>query len=299
MKKTEQSIYTFKVIAQSFGLLKCREIMSAWVGEKVSRIASNQSDLKKTIELIRKLNLYYHVNTNLIFTKRDIGKGGWSNKFDDRHNPSLDKGEYLIYIANSKKDLKIALKADLDNNEKDFGEGLGIPECCINFYLSNKEKAFSKQNDYVTLVASNTRGLHSFNYWNNYVSQYFGYSFLSFFPCSFNCKEAVKQSKRSYEMMFSLLPEEAEKILYFQKQPILYTEYRGIYLFEGAISNNTQTLIDNCIIHSTMKSTSKTLKFIQNTKEIKILDKSKIHFTSKKDKTRVVDNKDWVMCSFI
>jgi len=296
---SKDEIRVLKSIAGSLGLLKCREILSAWAGEKVSRIASNSAQLKMTRQFLDELGLHYYISPNLIFAKRDIGKGGWSNKFDERKNLAPEKGDHLIYISNSLKKLNSAVKADLNDDEGEFGIDLGIPECCISFYLNNQDKAFKKQNDFVPLVAQNTNGLHSFNFWNNYISQYFDYSFLSFFPCSFNCKEASKKAQRSYNLMHSVLSDEANQILHFQKQPILYSEYRGVFLFDGAEQAENRIDLEKCVIHSTLKKNSKTLDFIRSVKTITVHSKEKIQFTLSNGKDKIIKNPDWVMGTFI
>jgi len=289
----------FESVVRSLGVLKCREILSAWAGEKVSRIASNSFQLEITCQFLGELGLFYHISPNLIFAKRDIGKGGLSNKFDDRENIPPEKGDYLIYISKSRKKLNLAVKADNNDDEGEFGTNLGIPECCIKFYLDNQERAFKKQNDFVPLVAENTKSLHSFNFWNNYISQYFDYSLLSFFPCSFNCKEASKKAQESYSLMHSILPDIADQILYFQKQPILYTEYRGVFLFEGAKHENNKVDMEKCTIHSTLGKNSKTLDFIKSIKTINILNKKKIQFSLNNKTDKIIDSEDWVMGTFI
>jgi hypothetical protein len=299
MPKLKDNKMVFALLVDVVGLLQCREIISAWAGLKVARIGVKSSKLKSTFYFLAKLNLFYHEVPELVYLKRDIGKGGWSNKFDERQNLSLDKGDHIIYIANSEKVLKKAVNADHNGDEGEFGSNLGIPQCCIDFYLANQEKAYQKQNDFVTLVVKNTEALHSFNFWNNYISQYFGYSLLSFFPCSFQCNNAAHMAQNTYELMLSILPELTLKIVHFQKQPILYTEYRGIYLFEGAESIKGKTLVKNCTIHSTLNQKSKTHLLISKTKEIEVLEKEKMNLVSNFGDEKIIKSSDWAMCTFV
>jgi hypothetical protein len=289
----------FRKLIELAGLLQCREILSAWDGMKVARIAVKPALLNQTLQCLNQLELAFHVLPDLIFAKRDIGKGGWSNKYDERENLPASKGDYAVYVSTSQKNLTQAVNADLHGDEGEFGVNLGIPSCCVDFYLHNQDAAYQKQNDFVPLVAANTKGLHSFNFWNNYVSQYFGYSFLSFFPCSFTCEHAARMSQNTYDLMHSILPDEADAIVHFQKQPILYTEYRGIYLFEGAKFENEKTTIKNCMLHSTLNLNTKSHQFISKVREIKVLGKEELQFTSENKTIQLVKNKDWAMCTFI
>jgi hypothetical protein len=294
--KTDRSL--FEALVSIVGLLQCREIMSAWAGLKVARIGIKTSDLKRTLKVLDELKLNYHIIPELVYLKRDIGKGGWSNKFDESKNIPSHKGDQIIYVGKTKKELKNAFKADLFGDEGEFGINLGIPQCCVDFYLRNQEKAYQKQNDFVPLVLNNTKELHSFNYWNNYVSQYFGYSLLSFFPCSFNCDKAAIMAQNTYELMSTILPDQAEKIIHFQKQPILYSEYRGIYMFEGCKTIENKIFITNCILHSTLTPKSKTHLFVSDLRIIEVLGKNKLKFTSFSNQESFINSSNWAMCTF-
>jgi hypothetical protein len=106
-------------------------------------------------------------------------------------------------------------------------------------------------------------------------------------------------AQNTYDMMHSILPLAADEIIHFQKQPILYTEYRGIYLFEGATFKNEKTVIKDCILHSTLNMNTKTHKFITKAREIKILEKGEIQFIQDDKSIQLIKSKDWVMCTFI
>lgn len=286
-------------LIQILGLVQCREVISAWAGQKVARIGVSSSRLKETLQLLDELRLTYQLLPELVFAKRDIGKGGWSNKFHEDKNLPSYKGDHLIYFGKSADEVSRSMKADFYGDEGEFGNKLGIPSCCVDFYLTQQEKAFEKQNDFVPLVFANTPVLHSFNFWNNYVSQYFGYALLSFFPCSFNCQHAANFAQNTFDLIHPILPEQSEKILHFQKQPILYTEYRGIYLFEGAKSFAGKTFVQDCVIHSTLNQFSRTHRKISQTKEIEVLGKEKLSLTSQLGDFIEINSSNWAMCTFV
>jgi|694.fasta_scaffold32847_8 hypothetical protein len=289
----------FRELIGLAGLLQCREILSAWAGMKVARIAVKPPLLNQTIACLNQLELVVHILPDLIFAKRDIGKGGWSNKYDERPGLHASKGDYAVFVSTSNKKLTQAVNADIHGDEGEFGAKLGIPSCCVDFYLTNQAVAYQKQNDFVPMVAANTEGLYAFNFWNNYVSQYFGYSYLSFFPCSFNCEHAALMAQTTHDLMHSLLPSEADEIVHFQKQPILYTEYRGIYLFEGAKFEHEKTTIKDSMLHSTLNPNKKSHQFVSRSREIRVLAKGELQFTMEDKAVQLVKNRDWVMCTFI
>lgn len=291
-----KSIFTDMV--DQFGLLQTREIMSAWSGLKVARIGLKTKKLPYLKESLAKLNLHCQIVTEPVFIRRDVGKGGWSNKFEDREWVTRKNGDYLVYISNDIKSLQKAFRSELEGEEEEFGEKLGIPACCIDFYSKNLDLAYEKQNDFVPLVLKNTKELHSFNFWNNYVAQYFGYSLLSFFPCSFNCEHSATFAQNTFDLINSILPLEASQIIHYQKQPILYTEYRGIYLFEGANCCEDTVYLEDSILHATVKSNSKSLEKILNLNSITIKSKSKLSFVDNIGSKTIVNNENIAFCTF-
>ena len=288
----------FNEMVDQFGLLQTREIMSAWAGLKVARIGLKQNKLLVLKEKLAKLNLHYQISDEPVFARKDIGKGGWSNKFEERPWVARKNGDYLVYVSNDVKSLQKAFNSELEGEEEEFGEKLGIPACCIDFYSKNLDKAYEKQNDFVPLVLKNTKELHSFNFWNNYVSQYFGYSLLSFFPCSFNCVESARFAQNTYDLINSILPIQASQIIHFQKQPILYTEYRGIYLFEGATFSNESVYLEDATLHATVPSNSRTLDKILNLHSITINSKDKLSFVDNTGVKSLINSENIAFCTF-
>lgn len=292
------SKHIFENMVEEVGLLQTREIMSAWAGLKVARIGIKAKKINSLLKFLNELKLHFKVSNNLVFSKRDIGKGGWSNKFDEREGLPENLGDFLIYISNDANLLNRSVESEDEGNEEEFGVNLGIPNCCIEFYAKNLNSAYEKQNDFVPLVLKNTKELHSFNFWNNYVSQYFGYSLLSFFPCSFNCVESARFAQNTYDLINSILPIQASQIIHFQKQPILYTEYRGIYLFEGATCSNESVYLENATLHATVPSNSRTLDKILNLHSITINSKDKLSFVDNAGVNSIIKSENIAFCTF-
>jgi hypothetical protein len=186
-------------------------------------------------------------------TRRDVGKGGWSNRFGLEVPASDGRGDWLVYVASSERAATAARDAEAEQRDADFGTALGIPACCTEFYLAHRELAFRKQNDYVPLVLDNTRGPFPYNFWNNYVAQYFGYSLISFFPCSFNCERAAQVARRTHDFLRGVCTRFAGRFTYMQRQSILYTEYRGLFLFEGARYRRGHLDYEPDLIHTTLR----------------------------------------------
>ena len=114
-----------------------------------------------------------------------------------------------------------------------------------------------------------------------------------------NCNESARFAQNTCDLINSILPIQASQIIHFQKQPILYTEYRGIYLFEGAKFEHEKTVIKNCTLHSTLNLNTKSHQFISKAREIQVLAKGELQFTLEDKSMQLVKNRDWAMCTFI
>lgn len=268
----------FSNLVKKVGMIPTREIISVWAGLKSARIGVSEKNISTIESAIAQLGLASIRSTQKYTGIRDIGKGGWANKFGKSLAKGSQNGDWLLYIAKNYDTAKTARDAEEDDREFDFGGALGIPECCAQFYLKNQNSAMSKQNDYVPFVLRNTTGTAPYNYMLNYVAQYFGYSLISFFPCSFECEHADKVARKTYEILARISPDIAYETLQFQKCSILYTEYHGLFAFEGAEYDSTTKLLhyDPRLIHGTLPSSSFISKQLIQGDRLEIISKSHV-----------------------
>ena len=66
------------------------------------------------------MNLHYQISDEPVFVRRDIGKGGWSNKFEERVGVARKNGDYLVYISNDVKSLQKAFDSELEGEEEEL-----------------------------------------------------------------------------------------------------------------------------------------------------------------------------------
>jgi len=140
-----------------------------------------------------------------------------------------------------KKDADNAADAEIKDDER-FGEALSYPDCCRSAFERNFQIAIKKQGDLVPLVADQTLDPGPWPFLLNTPARYFLRQVISFYPCSYTCREALNLAKGYYAVIKEFLPELAIAMRSMMASPILYTEYRGIYLFEHAriIENKLQ-----------------------------------------------------------
>lgn len=290
----------FSSLAIKVGMIPTREMIAVWAGLKSIRIGGPESMIQTLEEAARQLGLASVRSTRKYRGKRDIGKGGWSNKFGGSYPLESPHGDRLLYVAQSAETALTAREAEEEDREFDFGGELGIPPCCARFYVENQDRAMAKQNDYVPLVLRNTKGMAPYDPLLNYVAQYFGYSLISFFPCSFNCQHAKQVAQRSYEALAAVAPALAEETLRFQRMPILYTEYRGLYAFENAHFDPESRMLtyDRQRIHGTLPTTSSIFRQLLGGNRLQILDQDHVRILNGRDPVAELRGENVSACIF-
>ena len=288
-----------KEVSKVLGPIPAKESILAALGFKTSRLGINPEIFSLIVKLFDDYDIQYVVGNFRYTYINDIGKGGWSNRFGNETHikDENSNGDYFLYIADNKVKAKAAREKEENEEEFEFGETLGIPPCCAKFYVDFSEKAFKKQNDFALFVLRETASNPPYNFWNNYISQYFGFSLLSFFPCSFDCKKSVKISMEIFHILNNIYPNIAEKFLFFHKQNILYTEYRGIYLFENSILESGIISYDDSRIHSTIKKSSIGSTVVKSNK-IKVVNENHCVFYNDDKFIRSINGKNIGLCLF-
>jgi hypothetical protein len=226
----------------SFNDLERVELLLVACGKKKSMRTSIKKNNFRMIEpLLSKYGLYHRLDQEPNRCYIDHGKGGWSNIYDPKKVPFKKNKELLLYIGTSRSNADNAADAEIKDDER-FGEALSYPDCCRSAFERNFQIAIKKQGDLVPLVADQTLDPGPWPFLLNTPARYFLRQVISFYPCSYTCSEALNLAKGYYAVIKEYLPELAIAMKSMMASPILYTEYRGIYLFEHAriIENKLQ-----------------------------------------------------------
>lgn len=175
-----------------FDYIYSLEIM--WIIKGFKKIAKLEpftlEDLDKIIPIIEKLGLvtcYFEKNEYFDEDKMLFIK--WEKKWY----------KYIdLYISKSKKLLGILSDINNDKNQKNknylIWKMLWYPDCCIKFFL---EYNYKSDVDFNVLVKNAT--IWNFDWrLNNLINPY---SLIPFFPCSYNCKEAIKYAENNLDII--------------------------------------------------------------------------------------------------
>jgi len=225
-----------------FNNLERVELLLVACGKKKSMRTSIKKNNFRTIEpILSKYGLFYRLDQEPNKYYLDRGKGGWSNIYAPNKVPFKKNKELLLYIGTSRSNTDNAADAEIKSDER-FGKALSYPDCCRSAFERNFPIALKKQGDLVPLVADQTLEPGPWSFLLNIPARYFTIQVVSFYPCSYTCCEALNVAKSYYAVIKEYLPELAVAIKSTMASPVLYTEYRGIYLFENSriIGNKLQ-----------------------------------------------------------
>lgn len=224
--------------------IQFREILEAYAGLKVSRIYLSRlevySKLKKVFE---QLELFCFISDFKVAEVLDKHKGTWHNR---GVRVSKDKeGVFFVYIGKNYHELLIAKKAEASYNHETFGKMLRIPDCCRNFYHYYREVALKDYEDeyaYLCLKNSNRKHQMPFPLFTNYLAQYFGFSLISHFPCSFECSSSIEKGRQSLNILlqyYNLLGKQRLSNLENYRNVIIFENQLGVHALLGKIQGNS------------------------------------------------------------
>ena len=229
-----------------------REIIELKHGKRVSRLFLDDEQLLKASTVFDKAKLKYFLSPGKIIFNQDSGKGGFSNSGSSFVPDSTPIGSFMVHVGTDETEDYEARQCDLSGNDLEFGRFLGIPECCIGSFLKNLHQAQEIQNDYTLFCCESTTEKPCG--WCNPCPQYFGYGLVSYFPCSLTCDPTSLKARETFNLLDSLDSQLAATFLNFQMKSYLYTEFDGVYGFEGFMYDGQQATYDPKNIIRTGKS---------------------------------------------
>lgn len=240
-------------------LLKCLDVFYVIRDIKpVSRILVKEENVKQIKEFLERLKL--KVTLSEFKVELLDGYKGYSN-IGIRSNI----GYYILYLSKSMYKAIKAKKLEEVGEHKKLGKLLGYPNCCSNFFAEN----FSDE-DIIQKIFENSDGC-LFPYYTNICARIFDVAIISFFPCSFNCKRAIRTGIKNLRSIEKESREIADTLISFLKNPLIYTK-DGIFILRNA------SITDTFVWYNGMISNKKNYVYylLKNNNKIKIISNHKI-----------------------
>lgn len=185
-------------------------------------------------EIYKKYPDYRHSTTKVIgkpFSKKNIHRNTGSvhifiTKREELLTDAVKYGWYPQIINH-----KLIEKPPIDLLH--FGEVLGYPDCCIEFFNKNHKQDIPI---YFNRLL-NTKGKNSI-YCNN-ILNHVSYSYVHHTSCTLDCKKTISWAKKIEEAVYEEEPEYVELIRHALKLPIITWGEKNSYVFDGIINDNT------------------------------------------------------------
>lgn len=175
-------------------------------------------------------------------------------------NFHLKKGYLMTLIGKTKKDIALAAKIWTKKGvmSREWGERLGYPKCCVDFYLESEKKELV-QSSYL-----NSKNKKSFYFGLNNIVNYFSrlsmkddidksekitklnnktgisisnFSVATWHPCSYNCVKSLKKAKKIFLFVNFYAPAYADYLKDFLSRPVLFLDNYKFAFFDGKIKN--------------------------------------------------------------
>ncbi|MBS3131678.1 hypothetical protein J4212_04565 [Candidatus Woesearchaeota archaeon] len=206
--------------------IKALEMLSLIEGTKpCARIMVHERDLKKVLDFFSENKI--HTAISGFKVKKESSNSHYSDKSMKINPNSNEKGHFFVYASKTKELAENAKKHESEGKHFELGIALGYPKCCCRFFTEN----FSEDSYDLTLkTLRNSQG--DFHFQNNIAARHFDFSLLFHFPCSFDCRESLRISKTSLEILENSSKETAALFVKKLKSGIIYTKGNGVFLLE-------------------------------------------------------------------
>lgn len=220
--------------------LQIREIIEALAGFKLSRLNISEFQIEELKKWCIKNGLFYSISKYYIEEHiYNEGKGRWSNS--GRKNSI--SGIKFFYLSKNQDDVISAKIAEEKSNFESFsimGDLLKIPKCCQKFYNEKRSKAVHNYYDeYAPLIEKNTSSIGRIIDWkSNYLSQYFGYSLIHYYPCKFNCIKTKERASKIFTLIQDHSKPMAGAFEANMKGLMLVEDTKIIHMIEGKREGN-------------------------------------------------------------
>lgn len=206
-----------------------REVLLAMLGLKVSRVLLTEHELLALHPLFSSTKVNYFFLSTPVYVRPDSLKGSWSSFFAHEGGRGDLAIHYLTYIAREEDQIARAMESESLSDHRHLGQLMQIPECCIDSFVRNFQKTEMKGLDPIRATIYQTPFSLNLDPWCNIASQYFGFSLLSFTPCSFHCLNASLIARFTHQLLTFFDEDLARQFVDHQYSLYIYSDLNGVH----------------------------------------------------------------------
>jgi hypothetical protein len=150
-------------------------------------------DLNNVKDILNKKWIkYIYFEKDEYFDEQDMLFKKWNIKWKQYIDIYLSKSNQLLEILKN----KILIEENIKKKNYLIWKLLWYPDCCIKKFLENN---YSSDKDFNIQIKENTNWKLDWRL-NNLINPY---SLIPFFPCSYNCEEAIKYAENNLEIIWN------------------------------------------------------------------------------------------------
>jgi hypothetical protein len=223
------------LFAAGLSHLQCRELCEAVVGYKLSRLNLYPREIEAVRAWCARRGLAVELSDFGVRTSvRQEGKGGWSNV-----GARVAPGEALrfCYVSRSRSDARAARDAEADPSfsPREMAALLNIPPCCCDFFMEHKREAMEVYaDDYALITLRSTASPPPYPWPVNYLGQYFGFSLIHHFPCSWHCSRTRARALDGLDILREVSPDWARTFTEALPGVVVFENLRAVHFIQAA-----------------------------------------------------------------
>ena len=223
------------LFAAGLSHLQCRELCEAAAGYKVSRLNLYPAPLSAVAAWCHERRLVIELSAYGVEEfLRPEGKGHWSNI---GRRTAVGRGLRFCYVARRPDDARAARDAEAseDFSPMMMARLLRIPTCCAEFFVDHKEQAVEGYADDYAVLTTRSTAVEGPHPWEvNYLAQYFGFSLIHHYPCSWSCPATLARARDSLALVRSVSPEWAATFAREMPGVVVFENLLAVHLIQAA-----------------------------------------------------------------
>lgn len=225
----------FESIPRAKGHVEWRSVLDPDTDRKAAIIHVNNINREQWLQRISEHDLHYRpIRFNRPYD-------GYAHEFTPADPQDPERVTYAVIAEDPDiADKMEEAETEMQGRERHdtVGELLGFPECCRNFFYEDWVNGcrdpmyeISCNTPSAEMVDDDPNHVHVMdpNTGTNIMWRYFGISYITHMPCSWECEESIEIARERYRIMKETgFGDEADRLNEWLEQPFVWSGYHGM-----------------------------------------------------------------------
>jgi hypothetical protein len=183
-----------------------KEIIEACLGLRVTRLQLSPKGVTALLALGEEFSFGVVTGRYGIRSVPTHGLGQWADGIGEATDLGDPNAAVNVYLAHTEELAERGRRAEEEYGDDAFGEILGIPRCCRDFYQRELTDVAKGTQSFHWMVARSMECHKNAAAGCNFFGRYFGGSLLSHFPCSLSCEKSVEIARQTRAALIQVNP---------------------------------------------------------------------------------------------